>query len=113
MPRSIVQALVAGATFALACSPAATEDAHMSKQQHLTPSSKGYADAAEGLRVYYEIHGKGEPIVVMAGGLGDTSSMAQVDRPAVARTPGDRHRSRGTRPHGAAQDADEPRAKRR
>jgi hypothetical protein len=33
----------------------------MSKQQQLTLTSTGYADAAEGLRVYYEIHGKDEP----------------------------------------------------
>ena len=49
----------------------------MSKQQHLTPIGKGYAASAEGLRVYYEIYGKGEPIVVLAGGFGDISSMAQ------------------------------------
>jgi pimeloyl-ACP methyl ester carboxylesterase len=40
-------------------------------------TNKGYADAAEGLKVYYEIFGKGEPIVVMAGGLSDISSMSQ------------------------------------
>jgi pimeloyl-ACP methyl ester carboxylesterase len=41
------------------------------------PTSSGYAEAAEGLRVYYEIYGEGEPIVVMAGGLMDISTMAQ------------------------------------
>ena len=45
------------------------------------PTSSGYAEAAEGLRVYYEIYGQGEPIVVMAGGFGDISSMAQVIGP--------------------------------
>lgn len=45
------------------------------------PASTGYAEAAEGLRVYYEIYGEGEPIVVMAGALGNTSSMAQVIGP--------------------------------
>lgn len=45
------------------------------------PAIHGYAPAAEGLRVYYEIHGKGEPIVVMAGGFGDTTSMAQTIGP--------------------------------
>jgi pimeloyl-ACP methyl ester carboxylesterase len=40
-------------------------------------TSKGHAEAAEGLKVYYEIFGKGEPIVVMAGGLSDISSMSQ------------------------------------
>ena len=53
----------------------------MSKQQQLTPTSTGYADAAEGLRVYYEIYGKGEPIVVLAGGFGDVSSMTQTIGP--------------------------------
>jgi pimeloyl-ACP methyl ester carboxylesterase len=78
MSRSIVPALTAGAAFALmACSATATEDAQASKQPQLTPTSTGYADAAEGLRVYYEIYGKGEPIVVLSGGLMDISSMAQ------------------------------------
>jgi pimeloyl-ACP methyl ester carboxylesterase len=43
--------------------------------------SGGYAEAAEGLRVHYEIYGKGEPIVVLAGGFGDASSMQQVIGP--------------------------------
>jgi pimeloyl-ACP methyl ester carboxylesterase len=47
----------------------------------LKPASTGYAEAAEGLRVYYEIYGQGEPIVVMPGGLGDSSSMMQVIGP--------------------------------
>ncbi|MGH8239618.1 MAG: alpha/beta fold hydrolase [Steroidobacteraceae bacterium] len=82
MPRSMVQAIFAGAVFALmACGPTSAEDAPMSKQQQLTPTGKGYADAAEGLRVYYEIYGKGEPIVVLAGGFGDISSMKQVIGP--------------------------------
>jgi pimeloyl-ACP methyl ester carboxylesterase len=45
------------------------------------PVSTGYAEAAEGLRVHYEVYGQGEPIVVMAGGLGDASSMTQVIAP--------------------------------
>ena len=47
----------------------------------LKPASSGYAEAAEGLRVHYEIYGQGEPIVVMAGGFGDASSMTQVIGP--------------------------------
>jgi pimeloyl-ACP methyl ester carboxylesterase len=43
--------------------------------------TKGYAPAAEGLGVYYEVIGKGEPIVVMAGGFGDITSMAQTIGP--------------------------------
>ena len=45
------------------------------------PTSSGYAEAAEGLRVHYEIYGEGEPIVLMPGGFGDSSSMAQVIGP--------------------------------
>lgn len=45
------------------------------------PSGSGYAEAAEGLRIYYEIYGEGDPIVVMPGGLMDISSMAQVIAP--------------------------------
>jgi pimeloyl-ACP methyl ester carboxylesterase len=57
----------------------------MSTQQQPTPTSTGYADAAEGLRVYYEIYGKGEPIVVLAGGLMDISTMAQTIGPLSRR----------------------------
>jgi pimeloyl-ACP methyl ester carboxylesterase len=49
--------------------------------QALRPATSGYAEAAEGLRVHYEIYGQGEPIVVMAGGFGDSSSMTQVIGP--------------------------------
>jgi pimeloyl-ACP methyl ester carboxylesterase len=45
------------------------------------PASAGDAEAAEGLRVHYEIYGQGEPIVVMAGAFGDGSSMTQVIGP--------------------------------
>ncbi len=45
------------------------------------PENSGYADATEGLKVYYEVYGQGDPVVVMAGGFGDTSSMMQVIGP--------------------------------
>ncbi|HTE53659.1 MAG TPA: alpha/beta hydrolase [Kofleriaceae bacterium] len=82
MSRSIVPSLLAGVALALmACSPTTTKGVQMSKQQELTPTDTGHAEAAEGLRVYYEIYGRGEPIVVLAGGLGDISSMAQTIGP--------------------------------
>jgi len=69
MSRSIRQTLFTLASFILvASSPLATA---------AEPTSKGYAAAAQGLQVYYEIHGKGEPIVVMAGGLAGVTSMTQ------------------------------------
>jgi pimeloyl-ACP methyl ester carboxylesterase len=78
MRRSIVPVLFTGAVLAvMACNAATAEKAQDTRQQqNLTPNSKGYADAAEGLRVYYEVFGKGEPIVVLAGGFGNTTSMA-------------------------------------
>jgi pimeloyl-ACP methyl ester carboxylesterase len=66
-----------------ACSPqSATPPGNESVAvQAPQPRSSGHAESAEGLRVYYEIYGQGDPIVVLAGGLSDTSSMAQVIGP--------------------------------
>jgi hypothetical protein len=50
----------------------------------LKPVAVGYAKSTEGLRVYYEVYGEGEPIVVMAGGLMDISTMAQTIGPSRA-----------------------------
>src|SRR3982751_1881175 len=50
-------------------------------QEMIKPSATGYADSTEGLRVYYEVYGQGEPIVVMAGGLMDIGTMAQTIGP--------------------------------
>jgi pimeloyl-ACP methyl ester carboxylesterase len=76
MLRSFFHALLAGAALA-----STTAAAAQTSQPLPAPASKGYAQAAEGLRVYYEIYGKGEPIVLLAGGFGDISSMAQQIRP--------------------------------
>lgn len=71
-----------------ACSPQsaktnnASEDrAQAERNETVQPAKTGYAEAAESLRVYYEIYGDGDPIVVMAGGFGDTSSMMQTIGP--------------------------------
>jgi pimeloyl-ACP methyl ester carboxylesterase len=80
MPRLLVHLLSCGAVALLALNPTAASAAD-SKQPRLTPVSKGHAEAAEGLKVYYEVFGKGDPIVVMAGGLSDISSMAQTIAP--------------------------------
>jgi len=80
--RSARQAILAAATAVLAaCGSATDETVKESKGQQLTPAQSGQADAAEGLRVHYEIYGKGEPIVVLAGGFGDSSSMTKVIGP--------------------------------
>lgn len=53
--------------------------------QALSPTSSGYAEAAEGLRVHYQVYGEGEPIVVLAGALMPIKTMAQVIRPLSER----------------------------
>jgi pimeloyl-ACP methyl ester carboxylesterase len=53
--------------------------------QELEPASNGYAEAAEGLRLYYEVYGEGEPIVVLAGGLMPIRTTAQITRPLAER----------------------------
>jgi pimeloyl-ACP methyl ester carboxylesterase len=53
--------------------------------QELEPTSSGYAEAAEGLRLYYETYGEGEPIVVLAGGLMSIGTTAQITGPLSER----------------------------
>lgn len=45
------------------------------------PAHSGYAKSSEGLEVFYEVRGKGEPIVLIAGGFIDQRSMAKVIDP--------------------------------
>jgi pimeloyl-ACP methyl ester carboxylesterase len=73
MPRSI-RKVVSSAAICMAFLYAAAAVA-------ADPVSKGYAPSAEGLQVYYSIYGKGDPIVVMAGGFGDATSMMQTIEP--------------------------------
>lgn len=56
-----------------------------SAMQKPEPTSSGYAEAAEGLRIYYETYGQGEPIVVLAGGLMSIRTTAQITRPLSER----------------------------
>lgn len=49
------------------------------KQQET--ASSGYAEGAEGLQIYYETYGEGEPIVVLAGGLMSIKTTAQITGP--------------------------------
>ena len=66
----------------------------------------GYAPV-NGLKMYYEIHGSGEPLVLIHGGVvGITMFGPNVD--ALAKdTTGDRGRVAGPRAHGRYRSADE------
>ena len=66
---------------ALPPQPASSQTQQTVNVEALKPTATGYAESAEGLRVYYEVYGEGEPIVVMSGGLMDISTMAQTIGP--------------------------------
>jgi pimeloyl-ACP methyl ester carboxylesterase len=80
MIRRAFIAAVVGVTLSACAQDPSAPQAETSVTQ-LQPAQTGYAEAAENLRVYYEIYGQGEPIVVMAGGLMDISTMAQTIGP--------------------------------
>jgi len=62
--------------------PAMAQDQQGVLTMKLTKSaSSGYAKGAEGLQIYYETYGEGEPIVVLAGGLMSIKTTAQITRP--------------------------------
>jgi hypothetical protein len=71
------------------------------REQRLRQGGRGSAHPLRNLR-------QADPIVVLAGGFGDASSMQQVIGPAFEGAAGHCHRHRRSRPHRAARDADEP-----
>lgn len=64
----------------------------------------GYAPA-NGLRMYYEVHGEGEPLVLLHGGFGSTGMFGEV-LPALAE--GRRVISTDLQAHGRTADVDRP-----
>lgn len=65
MLMTLISGLISVQTMAQGSTPAATTQASASAQ----PLKKGYAPV-NGLQLYYEIHGNGEPLVLLHGGLG-------------------------------------------
>ncbi len=63
-------------------------------------TKSGYVKA-NGVDYYYEIHGKGEPLLLLHGGLGSIDMFGPVLPMLAARPPGDRRRSARPRPHRA------------
>jgi pimeloyl-ACP methyl ester carboxylesterase len=88
-PKSPEILRVAAACFALMASVAMPAQAQGSQRgstiQKTEPTSRGYAEAADGLRVHYETYGEGEPIVVLAGGLMAIKTTAQISGPLSER----------------------------
>jgi len=62
-------------------SAAQASAAAQNRNASLEPTGNGYAEAAEGLKVHYEVFGKGDPIVVLAGGFMTIGEMSHVIAP--------------------------------
>ena len=62
---------------------ATVADAQQKTPRKLVPLKKGYV-TANGVNYYYEIHGKGEPLLLLHGGLGSID-MFEPDLPALAK----------------------------
>jgi pimeloyl-ACP methyl ester carboxylesterase len=62
---------------------ASLADARQKTPRKLVPLKKGYV-TANGVNYYYEIHGKGEPLLLLHGGLGSID-MFEPDLPAFAK----------------------------
>ncbi len=72
--------------------------------QSETPAAKGYAPV-NGLRMYYEIYGNGQPLVLLHGGLGSIEMFAPII-PILAR--GSRVIAVDLQGHGRTADIDRP-----
>jgi pimeloyl-ACP methyl ester carboxylesterase len=70
----LLATLLAATLLAAACTPAACTPAHSappSEETNMTTTSVTSAYAPiNGLRLYYEVQGKGDPLIVLHGGLG-------------------------------------------
>ena len=79
MSRKIVlQLIVSLAVLTIAIVPGVSA-------QDATPTTEGKYASVNGLELYYEIHGTGEPLILLHGGLGGIVEFAQL-LPALAET---------------------------
>src|SRR5713226_7791531 len=72
--------------------------------QYLMSSTKGYAPV-NGLKMYYEIHGSGQPLVLLHGGAGATEMFGEVLQPL---SEGRRVVAADLQAHGRTADIDRP-----
>jgi pimeloyl-ACP methyl ester carboxylesterase len=72
-------------TFTALLPAQAQESGAGTARQEPEPAGSGYAEGAEGLRIYYEVYGAGEPVVVVAGGLMPIRTTARITGPLSQR----------------------------
>ena len=71
------------------------------------PTKSGHL-AVNGVNYYYEIHGQGEPLLLLHGGLGSIDMFGPVLPTLAERPAGDRRRPARPRPHRARRPANQP-----
>jgi pimeloyl-ACP methyl ester carboxylesterase len=64
---SAAQIVICSAVFFIACNDVRTKESMTPTEEIRKDSSSGYADI-NGLKIYYEIHGSGDPLVLIHGG---------------------------------------------
>ena len=64
------------------------------------PTKSGHA-AVNGVNYYYAVYGKGEPLLLLHGGLGQIEMFGPDLTKLAQSRAGDRRRPAGPRPHGA------------
>ena len=72
----------------------------------MKPTTSSYADV-NGIKLYHEIYGEGEPLVLIHGGLTTIGEMQGWIQSLGEDTSGDRGGDAGPRPHGGHRPADE------
>ena len=107
MLKTTLIAILATAAASLAAPARAAEEGTPTMQAPVTPKKTGHVPA-NGVNYYYAIHGEGEPLLLLHGGLGQIEMFGPNLAALAEGAPGDRRRPPRPRPHAARRPADQP-----